>query len=236
MLTIETRNETVEVDETARELPPGDYAVLEVRDTGVGISEEVGGQIFEPFFTTKERGKGTGLGLAMCYGIVKQSGGYLTFSSEVGQGSVFSVYLQKVAESADPAVTETLKMSMPAGEETILVVEDNALVRATAVELLRAQGYTVLEAAGGADALHLVKEQPQTIHLLVTDVVMPDMNGKEVANRIRSLRPSIRVLYVSGYTADEISHHGVIDPGLAFLQKPYTSQDLVQKVRYILDH
>ena len=236
MLTIETRNETVEVDDTTRELPPGDYAVLEVRDTGVGISEEVGGQIFEPFFTTKDRGKGTGLGLAMCYGIVKQSGGYLTFSSEVGQGSVFSVYLQKVAESADPEVAETLRVSMPAGEETILVVEDNALVRATAVELLRAQGYTVLEAAGGADALHLVKEQQQTIHLLVTDVVMPDMNGKEVANRIRSLRPSIRVLYVSGYTADEISHHGVIDPGLAFLQKPYTSQDLVQKVRYILDH
>ena len=236
-LTIETSNQIITTEDLLNhpEAKVGDFAVFSVKDTGTGLSEEARRHLFEPFFTTKERGKGTGLGLAMCYGIVTQSGGHIQFDSRPGQGTTFEVYLRRALETRPLKRSGRAPLHLPTGEETILVVEDNALVRVTAVELLRAQGYTVLEAASGPDALRLVEDYEKEIHLLLTDVVMPEMNGPEVARHVQQLRPGIHVLYVSGYTADEIGHRGELDPGMSFLQKPYTSETLIHKVRRILD-
>ena len=236
-LTIETSNLLLSEERASRhpEAGPGEYVVLKVADTGMGMSDEVKAHLFEPFYTTKERGKGTGLGLAMCYGIVKQSGGFITFTSEPGQGTAFQVFLPRATDEPETVRRDRRPAPLPAGQETLLVVEDNALVRSTTVELLRAQGYTVLEAAGGPDAVRLVQETEKVIDLLVTDVVMPEMSGKDVAIRLKELRPTIRVLYVSGYTADEIDHRGALEGGIAFLQKPYTSETLIRKVRSVLD-
>ncbi len=236
-LTIATSNVVLDAERASLEgaLKPGEYVLLTVTDTGTGIPEEVQPHLFEPFFTTKEQGKGTGLGLAMCYGIVKQSGGLITFSTFPERGTQFRVYLPRAIGEVEPAaVPEGLSLKAP-GRETLLVVEDNELVRGTTVSLLRGHGYEVLECASGADALRRVEEHDGHIHLLVTDVVMPGMGGMEVADRIRSLRPDIGVLFVSGYTADEIIHRETFEDGVAFLQKPYTADILIRRVRQVLE-
>lgn len=235
-LTIETFNVTLD-DEQARvegDLEPGDYVLLSVTDTGTGIPEDVQPHLFEPFFTTKEQGKGTGLGLAMCYGIVKQSGGLITFSTMPEMGTQFRVYLPRAQGSPSTEAAREGGQSESRGQETILVVEDNALVRSTTVDLLRAQGYQILEAASGEDALRILKDHAEPIQLLITDVVMPGMGGQEVAERVSSLRPDIAVLFVSGYTTDEIVHRGALEGDIAFLQKPYTSEVLIHKVQDVL--
>jgi PAS domain S-box-containing protein len=236
-LTLETAG--VELDEAyAREhveVEPGAYVMLAVSDTGVGMSEEVKARIFEPFFTTKEKGKGTGLGLSVVYGIVKQSGGDISFSSEPGMGTTFTVYLPRLEREAEAAVQVQAARPPARGTETILVAEDDVMVRTLACRALREYGYTVLEAAGPEDALRLASEHPQRIHLLLTDLVMPGMNGRELAERLLPSRPEMAVLYTSGYTGDGTVHNGVLDPDLPFLRKPFTVVTLARRVHDVLD-
>ncbi len=236
-LTIETAN--VEMDEAYLRHHaagrPGRYVLLAVSDTGVGMDETTKAQIFEPFFTTKEAGKGTGLGLATVYGVIKQSGGFIWVYSEPGHGTTFKIYLPRVDEpvqgvAAPEVATESLR-----GVETVLVVEDVAAVRAVARHTLERQGYTVLEASDGAAALRLAAEHPGPIHLVVTDVVMPGMSGRQFAEQLAAARPSLKVLYTSGYTDDAIVRHGVLQAGVKFLQKPFTPDALARKVREVLD-
>jgi len=236
-LTIETGN--VDLDENYAaahsEVKPGRYVMLAVTDTGHGMTPEVQARIFEPFFTTKEVGKGTGLGLATVYGIVKQSGGSVNLYSEPGHGTAFKVYL--------PAVEQTISTGDPQhgvkvtahGTETILLVEDEDAVRSMTRLILQQFGYTVLEARRGAEAIRLCEQQQGKIHLLVTDVVMPEMGGRQLAERVTQLRPGIKVLYLSGYTDDAVVRHGVLQAEVAFLQKPFTMAALANKVRQVLD-
>ena len=212
---------------------PGRYVRLAVSDTGYGMPPETRSRIFEPFFTTKEMGKGTGLGLSMVYGIVKQSGGYIWVYSEPGTGTTFKIYLPSV----DAAVEEPLQQPepvVPTGTETVLLVEDEDGVRDLLQEILTDQGYRVLSASRGAEALRISDLADEDIPLLVTDVVMPQMSGRELARRLRARRPSLRVLYLSGYTEEAIAQHGVIEPDAAFLQKPFTRVDLARKIREVL--
>jgi CheY-like chemotaxis protein len=200
------------------------------------MTEAVQQHLFEPFFTTKEPGRGTGLGLATCYGIVKQHGGHLWFYSEVGQGTTFKIYLPRVAAGVElrPAILE--EGVVPHGIETILLVEDEPAVRTLAARVLREYGYTVLEAANGEEALCVAHEQTgPAIQLLLTDVVMPHLGGRDLAARLKALHPTIKSVFVSGYTDDMAVHHGILDPGAAFLQKPYAPAALVRKVREVLD-
>jgi two-component system cell cycle sensor histidine kinase/response regulator CckA len=216
----------------------GPYVQLSVADTGCGMTEEVQQHIFEPFFTTKELGKGTGLGLATVYGIVKQSGGYIWVYSEVGHGTVFKIYLPMVKTKARRAATAPpVEEDTSRGSETILLVEDDGSLREVTTEFLRSSGYTVLAAASPAEALEIAQAQMGRIDFLLTDVVMPKMNGRELAARLSVKQPSLRVLYVSGYTDGIIREgtRGVLDPGLAFLQKPYTRHSLTRKIREVLD-
>ena len=238
-LTIETRN--VELDESyAADHPsvrPGRYVMLAVTDTGVGMDEETKARIFEPFFTTKVRGKGTGLGLATVYGIVQQTGGHIWPYSERGQGTTMRVYLPRVDEPADPierpgdVAPETLR-----GSETILLVEDEAPVRAVTRQLLQRNGYTVLEAPDGPTALALVdgEKGSQHVDLLLTDVIMPGMSGRELAKQLKARRPEVRALFMSGYTDDAVVRHGMLEPGLAYLEKPFRPTALLRKVREVL--
>jgi two-component system cell cycle sensor histidine kinase/response regulator CckA len=234
-LTIETRNS--ELDEAYAKVhagvEPGAYVMLAVTDTGHGMHAKILAQIFQPFFTTKEPGKGTGLGLATVYGIVKQSGGHIWVYSEVGQGTSFKVYLPRVEEAA--TVVTTVPQRARRGTETILLTEDDDQVRALARETLELSGYTVLEAASPTDALRIALQHSGVIHLLLTDVVMPGMNGRALADRLLALRPDLKVLFMSGYPASAIGHHGVLDPGTAFLQKPFTPGSLARKVGEVLD-
>jgi CheY-like chemotaxis protein len=200
------------------------------------MSKDVKEKIFEPFFTTKEKGKGTGLGLSTVYGIVKQSGAIIWVYSEPGHGTTFKIYLPRVEEALDAVNGRDGTDSLPGGSETVLLVEDEPLVRDLARRLLSQQGYTILEAADGGEALRIAQEYAgKKIHLLLTDVVMPRMGGKELAEQIKPLRPDIKVLYTSGYTDDAIVHHGVLDPGTHFLQKPFSLKTLSRKVREVLD-
>jgi len=236
VLTIETR--TVQVDQVyAAEHPgtrTGPHAMLGVRDTGIGMDESIRRRIFEPFFTTKAYGKGTGLGLSMVYGIVKQSGGSIWFQSEPGHGSRFTIYLPYVTGS--PASRAAQPPAATArGHETVLVVEDELPLRELAARVLVAAGYTVLQAGNGADALALLAGHAEPVHLVFTDVVMPGMNGRELAARQAQLRPAIRVLYTSGYTEDAILRHGVLDDPGRFLSKPYTPSVLRRRIREALD-
>jgi signal transduction histidine kinase len=237
-LTLETAN--VELDEEyARAhigVTPGRYIRLSVSDTGIGMPKEVKENVFEPFFTTKEKGKGTGLGLSTVYGIVKQIGGNIWVYSEPEHGTTFKIYLPRVEEELDSLKLRDETDSLPRGSETVLLVEDEPLVRDLAHRLLKQQGYNVLEAANGVQALRVAQEHAgETIHLLQTDVVMPQMGGKELANQLKILRPEVKVLYTSGYTDDAIVHHGVLEPGINFLQKPFSPATLAQKVREVLD-
>jgi len=234
-LTIETSN--VDLDETyARthvEVRPGPYVMLAVTDTGIGMDQNTRARIFEPFFTTKEPGKGTGLGLATVYGIVKQSGGHLSVYSEQGRGTTFKVYLPRVDDPVTSALPEVVRET-PRGSETILLVEDEEGVRDLAQEILEAGGYRVLVARNPAEALPVAESHGETIHLVVTDVVMPQVSGPELVERLKALRPDLHVLYMSGYADNAIVQHGVLDAGLAFLQKPFTPDALVRKVREAL--
>jgi PAS domain S-box-containing protein len=236
-LTLETSNATL--DETyAREhqpVEPGQYVMLAVSDTGHGMAEETIGRIFEPFYTTKEVGKGTGLGLSMVYGIVKQSGGYIWVYSEPEQGTTFKIYLPRVDQPADQASTEKSPIRVSRGTETILLVEDDPQLRELSSSVLSHCGYRVLKAATPEEGIAICESNHQEIRLLVTDVVMPRMNGRQLAERIQRVSPKIRVLYISGYTDNAIVHYGVLDPGLWFLAKPFTLSALVAKVREVLD-
>jgi len=235
-LTIETAN--AELDESyAREhfpATPGRYVLLAVSDTGVGMTPDVQAHLFEPFFTTKERGKGTGLGLATVYGIVKQSGGFIWVYTEPGRGSSFKVYLPRVDESVQPREA-TAGAGAKRGTETVLLAEDEAPVRAVARHVLERHGYNVLEAPSAEAALDLARRYSGDIHVLLTDVVMPGLSGPDLARQLVVLRPAVRVIYMSGYTDDAITRHGVLEPGLAYVQKPFTPEAIARKVREVLD-
>ncbi len=235
-LTFETANALLDADFIAVHPGslPGAHVVLIVTDTGTGMTDEVRSHAFEPFFTTKVKGKGTGLGLATAYGIVKQSGGYITVDSAAGHGTTFRIYLPRVEGTADSARTASSSL-LPTGTETILLVEDEPGVRRLSRTILEAQGYAVLEAASGDEALEVAQSHPGEIHLVATDVIMPGISGRVLWDRLRGLRPNSRVLFMSGYTDDAIARHGVLEPGIAFLQKPFTPLSLAQKVREVLD-
>jgi signal transduction histidine kinase/ActR/RegA family two-component response regulator len=236
-LTIETAN--VDLDDTYvfthAIMPPGRYVMLAVGDTGEGMDEATRARIFEPFFTTKEQGKGSGLGLATVYGMVKQSGGFIWVYSELGHGTVFKVYLPPAeARTAARAVDLDRRGDSKPGWETVLLVEDEDAVRALAREVLRRHGYVVLEARHGVDALRLAERHTDDIHLLVTDVVMPHMSGREAAERLTTVRPAMKVLFMSGYTDHAVMQRD-LTPGAAFLQKPFTPEAFARKVRQVLD-
>ena len=236
-LTLETSNVDLSEGYAADHYParPGAYVMIAVTDTGTGMSEETQAHMFEPFFTTKEKGKGTGLGLATVYGIIKQSGGFIWVYSELGHGTTFKIYLPRVEESADVAKAATPRPRAARGSETVLVAEDEAPVRAVARQVLERHGYTVLEAPSAEAALDIATRYSGTIHLLLTDVIMPGISGPELANRLADLRPEARVIFMSGYTDDAVTRHGVLGPGLAYLQKPFTPDTLGLKVREVLD-
>jgi PAS domain S-box-containing protein len=235
-LTIETGRVDVRgADAPAQDLTPGRYVALTVSDTGSGMDPATKARVFEPFFTTKERGKGTGLGLSTVYGIVKQSGGGILVHSELGRGATFSVYLPEVEAPVERAAGEDPGTGLPHGTETVLLVEDEPSVRTLVSDTLRMHGYTVLEARHGIEALLIGGQHTGPIHLLLTDVVMPQMSGREVADQLRQVRPGVIVLYMSGYAEDAVIQHGAMHSGTAFLHKPFAPDDLVRKVRTVLD-
>jgi two-component system, cell cycle sensor histidine kinase and response regulator CckA len=209
--------------------------MLSVSDTGCGMDKETQSRIFEPFFTTKEKGKGTGLGLSTVYGIVKQSGGYIFAHSEAGQGSTFRIYLPRVQEPAEPMISHLRSQSSAKGSETVLLVEDEESVRGLVRDTLQSRGYTVLEAEDGESGLALAERFTDRIHLLISDVVMPGISGKQLAEQLKKARPQTKVLFLSGYTEDAIAQEGGLEPGAAFLQKPFTLQNLARKVREVLE-
>jgi two-component system, cell cycle sensor histidine kinase and response regulator CckA len=238
-LTIETSNVTVDEGHARFQAPlkPGNYVMLSISDTGAGMDSETQSHIFEPFFTTKGP-KGTGLGLSTVYGIVKQSGGYIWVYSEPGKGTTFKIYFPRVAEIAESPVQVAAAADSVAAEpgtETILLVEDEANLRYLARQFLEKQGYRVIEAADGAVAMQIAVAHEGVIHLLLTDVIMPGMNGRELAQRISEIRPNTKVLYMSGYTENVIGHNGTLDAGIRLLQKPFTLRDLKNRVREVLD-
>jgi len=236
-LAIETGNVTLDAV-YARSHPgavPGPYVVLAVSDTGIGMDAETLSHVFEPFFTTKETGKGTGLGLAMIYGIVKQSGGYVSVDSEPGRGATFRIYLPQVEEIEAAGGTTAEPDARPRGSETVLLVEDEEGVRDLAREMLEILDYTVLEARRPEEALRISDQRPGPIHLLLTDVIMPGMSGPALAGRLLSGRPGLKVLFMSGYTDDSIVQHGLPVAGTALVQKPFTLDALARKVREVLD-
>lgn len=237
-LIIETKNVTLD-DTYARQhagVTAGPYVMLAVTDTGSGMDAAIWDHIFEPFFTTKDSNAGTGLGLATCYGIVKQHNGHISVYSEPGQGTTFKVYLPRVQAAAEALPHHTLVDILPRGSETVLLVEDKPSVREVAARVLRAQGYTVLEAGNGDEALAVAQRNTTTpIQLLLTDVVMPQMGGKQLAEQLTAQYPGVKVLFTSGYTDTAITHEGRLAPGVAFLQKPFSAGILAQKTREVLD-
>jgi two-component system, cell cycle sensor histidine kinase and response regulator CckA len=234
-LTIETANVELSADWVARhpDAVEGPHVKLAITDTGIGMDPTVQAHLFEPFFTTKERGQGTGLGLATVYGIVKQSGGSIFVDSEPGRGSLFCIFLPRTEQRAESPTTSPL-VPQVLGTETVLLVEDQGEVRRVTRNTLTRQGYTVLEAASGADALSLVENYHGEIHLLLADVVMPGMSGRDLARQLLTHRPGLRVLYTSGYIEDAIALHGILEPGVAFIQKPFAPNALLQAIRDVL--
>jgi PAS domain S-box-containing protein len=235
-LTVDTSSVALDaaVAATIPDAKAGQYVLLSVNDSGIGMTPEVRAHIFEPFFTTKAPGKGTGLGLATVYGIVQQSGGFITVESESGCGTTFKIYFP-VAETASPARAGSVRRLLARGTETILLVEDEDAVRSMVRVALQRAGYTLLDASRGTEALRIASEHAGAIHLVMTDVVMPEMSGRELIERLAPLRPDIKVLYLSGYTDDAVVRHGVLQAEVAFLQKPFTMTTLTNKVREVLD-
>jgi signal transduction histidine kinase/CheY-like chemotaxis protein len=237
-LTLETANVSFAEASVGRypELKPGDYVMLAITDTGTGMSEAVKTRVFDPFFSTKGIGQGTGLGLSTCYGIIKQSGGHISVYSEPGRGTTFKIYLPQAEPPAKIPIERLDSPDLPRGMESILLVEDDPALREMAATLLRRLGYAVLTAANGVEALSVKHEQSSGhIDLLFTDVVMPHMSGKELADRTRALYPQTKILFTSAYTENAIVHQGVLDKGVALLQKPFTPSALARKVREVLD-
>jgi nitrogen-specific signal transduction histidine kinase/CheY-like chemotaxis protein len=237
-LTIETADVTLDDGYQQRHLPvvPGEYVMLMVGDSGVGMDVETRNRIFEPFFTTKGAGKGTGLGLATVYGIVKQSGGYIWVYSEPGRGSTFRVYFPRLVHGVASARSSPAEgLDLPRGWETVLVVEDDEGLRGLARRGLESSGYHLLEAGNPREAVEIAGEYARPIHLLLSDVVMPESEGAPLIERLTAVRPGLRVLYMSGYADETIVHHGVLKEGIPFLQKPFTLQALARKVRDVLD-
>ena len=234
-LTISTSNITIDQKTwfRNRSLEVGEYVMLAISDNGMGMTSDVKSHLFEPFFTTKGLGKGTGLGLATCYGIICQSGGDIRVYSEPNSGTTFRIYLPRTDATPEPAAAEDPE-TLPAGTESILVVEDDPSVRELAVIILRNCGYHVQESNNAFEALGLIKENPR-YDLVLSDVIMPQMSGKELHDQIKSQLPKIKVLLMSGYTDDALAHHGVLDESLSFLEKPFSPAKLANKVREILD-
>jgi two-component system, cell cycle sensor histidine kinase and response regulator CckA len=234
---VATENRELRAESPARGngVRPGSYVALTVGDNGAGIDPANHARIFEPFFTTKEPGKGTGLGLSTVYGIVQQSGGHVTVESAPGRGSTFTILLPRHLGGESAAASKVDRRRLPGGTETLLLVEDEAAVRSSARRLLERQGYTVLEARHGADALRIVEESGRHVDLVVTDLVMPEMGGKELAERLRAHRPALKVLFMSGYTEKAIAAGGVMPPHTGFVEKPFTVEQLMRRLREILD-
>ncbi len=236
-LNIEARN--ADLDESYsrehQQVVPGPYVMLSVEDTGCGMDQKTQARIFDPFFTTKELGKGTGLGLATVYGIVKQSGGYIWVYSELGHGTVFKVYLPRVDQAASVNKPSPAELKAPEGCETILIAEDSESLREIAGEYLESLGYTVLIGESGKEALQRAEEFGRPIHLLLTDVVMPEMSGPQLAAQMSARFPGLKIIYTSGYTDDIVARQGILDPGVAFIQKPYRPKALARKIREILN-
>ncbi|MGA8754016.1 response regulator [Candidatus Deferrimicrobium sp.] len=237
MLFIETANVDLDEEYCTKHpyVRPGRFVMLAVSDTGHGMSEEVKRQVFEPFFTTKSKGIGTGLGLATIYGVVKQANGSIEVYSEVGKGTTFKIFLPRVEDEDAGTPVSSLPMELLEGSETVLLVEDEKIVRDVGARILERSGYRVMQAGNGDEAIALAMEYGERIDLLMTDVVMPGMHGRELANRLTRIHPETRVLFTSGYTDDAIVHHGVLDEGVSFIGKPYSPSALAKKVREVLD-
>ncbi len=236
-LTIETRSKTFDRKYCKHHagFTPGDFVLLAVSDTGCGMDRDTMDNLFDPFFTTKEVGKGTGLGLATVYGIVKQNNGFINVYSEPGQGSIFNIYLPRLVDDIDAAPAVPGKKTAAGGSETILLVEDDPMILEMTTTVLKMLGYTVLAASSPGEAVRRVKNHTGAVHMIMTDVVMPEMNGRDLAGQISDLYPDIKLLFMSGYTADIISHQGVLDEGVAFIQKPFSIEDLTEKLREVLE-
>lgn len=237
-LKIETANITLDENDAGGQMDAaaGDYVMLSVSDTGIGMTDEVKARLFEAFFTTKPKGKGTGLGLATCRTIVKQCGGHISLTSEPGKGTTFKIYFPRVDQPLDTASQTTKAKTLSRGTETLLLVEDEPSVRNLACSVLETQGYHVLRAANGQEGLRVAREaKGQQIRLVITDVVMPQMSGKVMAEWLKATFPEIKILFTSGYTDETVVQHGVLEPGTAFLPKPYTLAALTHKVREMLD-
>jgi CheY-like chemotaxis protein len=236
-IVIETKNVNLDDGYSQQHVSvsPGPYVMLAVSDTGHGIDEETRKHIFEPFFTTKETGKGTGLGLATVYGIVKQSGGNIWVYSEVDRGTTVKIYFPRVEAAADIHTTPLTTNDFRFGSEKILLVEDEEVVRSLAREVLESCGYSVTEARNGVEALEIINSGELKIDMLMTDVVMPEMGGRELAEKLGGLYPNLKILFTSGYTDTAATRHGLLEEGANFLPKPFTFNDLAQKVREMLD-
>jgi CheY-like chemotaxis protein len=236
-LTIETANVVLDAGYAAHhaDVTPGPHVMIAVSDTGIGMNAETRARLFEPFYTTKEPGRGTGLGLAMVYGIVKQSGGHIWVYSEVGRGTTFKIYLPAITERSEGPNTVTDAVESFGGGETILLVEDEEDVRRLVLRILSDRGYTILEAAHPGDAIEIATRYVDQIDLLLTDIVMPYMSGPVVAKLLTEARPGLRVLFMSGYTDNAVIHHDTIAADRAYLEKPFSPDDLARAVRRVLD-
>jgi CheY-like chemotaxis protein len=235
-LTIETANVVLDDNyvRTHMGVRPGEFTMIAVSDTGHGMDAETRRRIFEPFFTTKEKGKGTGLGLATVYGMIKQTGGDIWVYSEPGQGTTFKLYFPRVREPVSDSPESEAALARRSGGETILVVEDESSVRDLTVRILRQLGYTILTASCGDEALDISRSHAGPIDLLLTDVVMPNMSGRQLADTLLASRPGTKVLFLSGYTENTVVHHGVLDAGVDFLPKPFSRENLARKLREVL--
>jgi two-component system, cell cycle sensor histidine kinase and response regulator CckA len=235
-LTLETANVDLDEEYAASHdgVVPGPHVMVAVTDSGCGMNEEVRSRLFEPFFTTKGPGKGTGLGLATVFGIVKQSGGNIRVYSEPGKGTTFRIYLPRVEKRADKDRPSSEICKPSKGDEAILLVEDEASVRGVILSMLEGTGYSILSACNGDEALKICKERKGRIDLLLSDVVMPGISGREMATQLAKVHPETKVLFMSGYTDDAIQHHGVLEPGTAFIEKPFSQVKLTRKIREVL--